>query len=414
MSDDDLLVFAEALKDDSVWDQRQLREDPVPETIATLRAFANRMANEDTQAEATLRALLAGARETWMPTLRQHPEYRTAGVVRKLIEASSRAIDTMPPDAVELTALATEIADHLEPAAYPTDTIPRLRGAAWRERAYALFYTGAFADAGAALRASESHFSDCVVEEYEMARVGIVRALVERGREQYPAALDSARASAQVFRTFEDATRSVSARLAEVHLLFSCSELDAAYATLMELKTQLEHSDDTDTYARVLANLGYCCGRLGRSADALSYHGAAAQLFEELGVHCDAVRQWWNVARVLAHEGRFDDAIPRLRSLQTDFQQLGMLASATQVSLDLAELLVERGAFAEVEGICRTAMAIFERGQLEQTAPALTALALMKEAASHRTATAALVRQVRDTVRRIPDQPKLLFAFPAE
>jgi hypothetical protein len=91
-----------------------------------------------------------------------------------------------------------------------------------------------------------------------------------------------------------------------------------------------------------------------------------------------------------------------------------MLASATQVNLDLAELLIEREAFSEVEEICRAAIAIFERGHLEQTAPALTALALMREAAGHRTATPALVRQVRDSLRRIPDQPKLLFAFPAE
>ncbi|HEX2122665.1 MAG TPA: hypothetical protein VHL59_13580 [Thermoanaerobaculia bacterium] len=349
-----------------------------------------------------------------MLTLRQHPEYRTAGVVRKLIEASARAIDTMPPDAVELTALATEIADHLEPAAYPGDTIPRLRGAAWRERAYALFYTGAFAEAETALHASESHFSDCSVEEYEMARVGIVRALVERAMEKYVPAIESARTSARVFKTFEDETRSVSAQLAEVHLLFSCGKLDSAYATLMHLKAQLEHSGDNGTYARVLANLGYCCWRLGRSTEALTHHGAAAQLFEELGVYTDAVRERWNVARVLAHEGRVDDAIPRLRMLHIEFARLGMLASATQVNLDLAELLIERGAFSEVEEICRAAIAIFERSQLEQTSPALTALALMREAAGHRAATPALVRQVRDTIRRIPDQPKLLFAFPAE
>ena len=41
---------------------------------------------------------------------------------------------------------------------HPSDTIARLRGAAWREQAYALFYVGQFADAEAALLTSERHF----------------------------------------------------------------------------------------------------------------------------------------------------------------------------------------------------------------------------------------------------------------
>ncbi|HEV3484984.1 MAG TPA: hypothetical protein VG106_06235, partial [Vicinamibacterales bacterium] len=137
---DSYRLVADALRDHSVWDTRPLHEAPVPDTIANLRAFADQMAYEDTHAEAYLRDLLAaGPRETWMPALRQHPEYRTAGMVRKLIEASERAIDTMPTDAVELAALATEIADHLDPAAETSDTAARLRGASWRQRAYALF-----------------------------------------------------------------------------------------------------------------------------------------------------------------------------------------------------------------------------------------------------------------------------------
>ena len=84
------------LRDASVWDRKPLNVDPVPSTIANLRAFADRMSAEDTRAESYLNDLLAGSREEWMPRLQQHPEYRTAGMVRKLIAASDRAIDTMP------------------------------------------------------------------------------------------------------------------------------------------------------------------------------------------------------------------------------------------------------------------------------------------------------------------------------
>ena len=76
--------------------------EPVPATIANLRAFADRMTDEDARAEAILRELLAGSREEWMPRLRAHPEWRTAGVVRKLIAQVYTAVVAMPPDAVEI------------------------------------------------------------------------------------------------------------------------------------------------------------------------------------------------------------------------------------------------------------------------------------------------------------------------
>ncbi|HUP60004.1 MAG TPA: tetratricopeptide repeat protein [Thermoanaerobaculia bacterium] len=411
---DSFRVVICGLKDDSVWNDTPLCEAPVPQTIANLRAFADRMASEDAQAETCVRDLLEGPREGWMPKLQLHPEYRTAGVVRKLIESTTHAIDTMPPDAVAMTTLATEIADHLDPAAYTNDTVPRLRGAAWRERAYALFYTGAFSDAEAALRASESNLSDCLVNEYELARVGIVRALVERGLENYSPAIIHANASARVFEAYRDATRSASARLAEVHLLFSTGEHKAAYEILVDLKRRFECSKDADTYARVLANLGHCCWALGKSDEALWYHDAAAKLLTELGVHSDAVRESWNVALVLIREGRLDEAVPRLEMLRQEFERLGMTASYTQVTLDLAEILVTRGAHGEVDQLCSHVMRTLEKNQLEHTAPALTALALMQEAARNRTTTPALVRRVRDYLRRMPDEPNLLFALPPE
>src|SRR5689334_11376704 len=69
------------LHDADVWDKREIRTEAVPTTIATLRAFADRMADEDTKAEAILAELLAGPRDSWMPRLEFHPEWRTTGVV---------------------------------------------------------------------------------------------------------------------------------------------------------------------------------------------------------------------------------------------------------------------------------------------------------------------------------------------
>src|SRR6185369_5265862 len=133
---DEYRSIVQVLGDKAAWDFRDLKDEPDPTTVANLRAFATSMAREDEDAEQYVAALLEGARETWMPRLRAHPEWRTAGMVRKLASLSYPTLDKMPPDAVEITNLAVEIADHIDPAKYPRDTASRVRGTAWREHAY--------------------------------------------------------------------------------------------------------------------------------------------------------------------------------------------------------------------------------------------------------------------------------------
>lgn len=407
---DSFRMVAGVLRDTSVWDDRPLNEDPIPATIANLRAYADQMTAEDAAASVAIEALLATPSSSWsFATLPP-----TAGTVRKLIEASEHAIDTLPTEAVTLASLATTLAESLTPTMYVSDTVARLRGAAHRQHAYALFYTGSFADADKAICASERHFNEALVDEYELARVGIVRALVDRALEKYERAIRVARGSARSFALFEDVTRSASARLAAIHLLFSVGRFDTAYEALNHLKRQLEGTSDLGTYARVVANLGHCCWSLGRTAESLLYHDTAAKLFNELGIRSDALREECSVARVLAHEGQLEEALSRFLALRTELRQFGMMASAIQADLEAAEILVTHGDFDRVEEICRAAMRLLEDAKLSYTEPALTALSLIREAARSRTATSALVVRVRHYLDRVPREPALLFALAPE
>lgn len=405
-------TITDVLHQHDVWDTAQVGLDPVPATITNLRAFANRMAFEDAAAGAILPELMAGSREEWMPRLMAHPEWRTAGVVRRLVAETTRVVMTMPPDALEMAALSTEIADHLDPASSRSDTIARLRGAAWRDRAYALFYVGRFSDSLDAAARAEASLGSCVVNEYDRARVAVVRALALRAREDVAGARSAVRFSAETFTRFDDSTRLASARLAETHLLFTRGEYEAAKEILEDLEVRLRRTDDVDTHARVLGNLGYCYGKLGRLDDALRYNDAAAQLFETIGIHTESARLRWSVATILAGSGRVDEAQSRLARLKVDFDRLGMASEAALVSLDVAELLLARQEFEAVEGICREAMQSFQAAGIAYTARALTALSYIHEAAQLRTATPVLVKHVREYIRRLPQDGELLFAPP--
>jgi hypothetical protein len=405
---DTFRTITEVLHEHDVWDSAEVRLDPVPGTIANLRAFADRMAFEDAAADSILPELLAGPREDWMPRLMAHPEWRTAGVVRRLVGAADRAINTMPPDAVALTALAVEIADHL--TSKSRDVAAHLRGAAWREHAYALFYSGAAARALTAVERAEQEFGQCCVAEYDMARVATIKALTLRLLERFNEATAAVAAGAVSFVRFDDLPRLASARLAEVHLLFSKREFALADAILADLDARLAKSPHAETHARVLANRGYCGWQSGDLNAALRFFELSSLMFQALDVETESVRVRWNAALMLAENGLLNDAVTRLQALTRDMERLGMTSEAALNALQLAELLLSEGRYDDIERLCRGAMEAFERAGLAYTARALTALAYLREAAQQRVANQALVRRVREYIRKLPAQPALLFA----
>ncbi|MEO6259925.1 MAG: hypothetical protein ABIP63_06215, partial [Thermoanaerobaculia bacterium] len=128
------------LEDASVWDARPIESAPRLETLAFLRTAAARIQDEDAAADSNVVLLLAGPREEWAARLDQHPEWHTAGLVRKMVVATDRFNFSSPLDAVELTRLAVRVVTAL-PAQTPG--LQPLVADAWREHAYALNYTSA-------------------------------------------------------------------------------------------------------------------------------------------------------------------------------------------------------------------------------------------------------------------------------
>jgi tetratricopeptide (TPR) repeat protein len=405
---EDFRFVTEALRDAATWDQREVNAAPNSNTIATLRAFADTMAAEDAAAARWLEDLLAGERETWMAKLNAHPEWRTAGMLRALIGRMPSLLDSMPADAVECASLATSIADGL-----PDDPrTAQLRGAAWRERAYSLLYVGRYAEAEVAVMRAQEILRGAAIAEFDIARVGTVKALIDRSMERIPAAFEAVRATRETFAAFGDVTREASAGLAHAQLLFNTQRFEEALTLLTSLEERVRASNDADSHARVLANLGWVCSRLGRTSDALRYHRLAATLFADLGVHTEVVRENWNIAAILGSEGRLDEALAAYHDVRGEFSRLGMVMPAALAGLHIAEILLSREMYDEVNDICQAAMRAFDTAGVLYGANAMTALAYIHEASRNRKATPALARHVRQYLEELPRNASLLFAPP--
>jgi len=152
--------------------------------------------------------------------------------------------------------------------------------------------------------------------------------------------------------------------------------------------------------------------RTERLPEAVRHYEVASLIFDALGNHTEATRNRWNIGLILARDGRTADAAERFRKVIGEFDALSMCSEAALASLDLSELLLADGRFTEVDELCRSAMRSFDKSGVATSQRALTALAYIHEAARQRVASQSMVRHVREYIRRLPQEPTLLFGEP--
>ncbi|MEA2329175.1 MAG: hypothetical protein QOE68_4134 [Thermoanaerobaculia bacterium] len=408
---DEYRAVTSCIGEKSVWDRRVLNEAPVPQTIANLRAFADRMQREDAEAVPLVAELLAGSREEWMPRLQSNPKYRTAGVVRKLMEASDKAIDVMPPDALAISGLSTEIADQLEPADYPSDTVMKLRGNAWRDRAYCLYRCSFFKESAGAVNTAASLLRSVPLAEFDLARVSIVAALVARSFDRLEDASNAARQSAATFRSFGAEDRVASALIASAQARWKSGNTRQALNELLGALDNLSETSE-DTQSRLLANVALFYRELGEEESSLRYFELSRFASEPSAKSATELIIQWGIAVLLGRSGRFVDAERRLLELINQFEALEMRAEAAQVGLELAEFYLDDGEFARVEFLCMKALSFYSAAGVERIERARSAVAFLLEATRERRATSETARQVRRFLGRLAVEPALLFVPP--
>jgi tetratricopeptide (TPR) repeat protein len=405
-------AVAHVLGEDAVWDLRQLTSGPDEKTLARLRSFSTSLSTEVGDAASLVDQLMAHPRASWSAIAKGDLRYQSAAVVRQLVDVSETVLDTLPPDALELARAAVETAQLVGDDESASDVVRKARGAAWRQYGYALFYIGEFPKALDAAERARVIFEQCAVADYDLARVGIVRALALGSQERVDEAITVAEESARVFRAWGDRRRVASALNTQAYILIQKSRFQEALPILLEIEDAYKMVVDTDARARVIGNIALCYWQTGKVVEALQNYQVAAAIHEEAGTKTEAARIRYNVADLLAAQGRFTEAKERLRRVRDEFQQMGMDHAAVSAGLSLAEIFLAEGRVAEVETLCRTAIEQFARTGLGQTSDGLMALTYLREATAARRATPEVVRHVRKYLERLPQEPRLLFVAP--
>ncbi len=400
-----------ALRDTAVWNSTELADEEPPTVAPAIRHFAEQLERESENAERFVADLRSGPREQWSSRLLQNPQWRTAGMVRKLIEVNVEAIKSNPLDALELTGIAIDIADGLHSSTLSNNDVFRLRGGAWRERGYTLYYTGSHNEALAAIERAERYFKHVVVSEYDLARVNLIRSMILNELEHCEEAAIAAYDSAMTFRAFGDTERYCTAMITSGVIEMK----RRAYRDAIRVFTMLEPeiTDAASMHAGAIYHNIACSHReLREFAEAKRYFTKAVGVFDRQGHMPARLKSRWAFARILMAEGLAVDALSMLSQLRNEARELGMSHDLALISLDMAEMLFVLDRAGEVSNVCAGVMEYFRTAGLEQTQYALTALAYVKEAAAAGRLNRTTVNYVRSYIERLPSQPNLLFAPP--
>ena len=395
----------DALRSSATWEE----DTPAPrQFVLDVVSFAARAKQEEEEAHVLCDEILTGPSSWWPQRLRKAAGAHTAGMVKELLERMRQMVKSSPAAALQVTALAIDIAHALDVTEYPCDYVVKLRAQAFRDHAYVLSFMGRYPDALEFADRSKRLFDQVPLPEYDLARLALVRASILQYIDRAPEAIELAREAAATFQRYGDTVRWVNARMYEAATTYETGSVEAALA----IWKSLEKEPVLDEFGRVglLHNIALCYRQLRDFDTAIAYLRLSAGEFERIGMEAESTRSRSNLGQTLLAAGRASEAIPVLRQATREFERLDMIADAGLAALQLAEAMLLTGDASEVAAICRDLIARFTAAGM--TSRAITALSFLREAVAIGQATPSLVRHVYDFMRELPAERPRLFAPP--
>ena len=377
-----------------------------PARLEEALALEARLDEEDRSAERLLGPLLTSPMRFRDAEIAGNPKALHAGVVRRLCTAAHGLHEQRPEFSLLLARTAYAIASKLEEG---PQTARRLyMGVSLREEANAFNYLGRFTEALKALNEAEKLFDKSPgADPHDIAIVWLIRATVftELGRPDD--ALTLAPRAAEVFRDYGDRFRELSALLVEAHCLYIAGHnVEAAVAyDAIAARAHAEGHRNILACARDDAANAYL--NLDEFDKAERNYIDALVLFDELGLATQKARVAWSLALVLVRRGELAKGAERLDAARGELQRLGLLHDYCLATLDWAAARLALGDTAGVAEACKSIVIRFESEGMMRNAR--LALAYVHEALARKTATSALLQQVRVYLAHLPTHPDVAF-----
>ncbi|HEX9986244.1 MAG TPA: tetratricopeptide repeat protein [Thermoanaerobaculia bacterium] len=271
----------------------------------------------------------------------REPRSRTLEVLTLLLDQAHVLLDQKPRRALRITTVVREIAEHV--AFGPTEYAAAFRARTLKEHAHALrIVRGPRVALGAIKRAAGLLAGDANYA-VERADITLVEAIIHCDLGEYSAALCGINAASAVYYACGDAARQNKALQVEAFLHYNLKQYRKAQEVYRRSLQAGRQNGDAEAVARSLSNLAVCATQLRDFAAATELFPQAIAALEELGMTAEVQRAKLGYADALASQQGVEEAILSLDETRRDFLARGMQLDAAEVSLKMAEMLVDGG-----------------------------------------------------------------------
>ncbi len=404
----ELQAFDESMREPATWEEVEAMHVS-PERKSQALALHSSIAEEDRAAARMLGQYLRSPLRFRGASLAARARFRSAGVVRVLCDAAHKMHEQRPGFSRDVATEAWKIAAGLP----ESDPLRRVSiGLALRERATALRFLGRFSEALDALSEAEKLATGTAsADAFDLALVWVIRAAIYMESERMREAIPLAQEAARIFRDYGDEYRECAAAIIEGASLMFLGMADRGAVAFERVIVSAEKRRDHVVLASALNNAAVAYTDLRQLNRATRYYAKAIALYDELQRPTEAARARWALASTLIAGGELRSGIAALAAAREELASLSLTNDAALATLEWAEARLAAEMPAGVAAACRAIIVTFDSEGMDRSAR--VALAYLQEALARGTATAAVLRHVREYLRDLPSEPARAFSPPS-
>ncbi|HJQ38044.1 MAG TPA: tetratricopeptide repeat protein [Thermoanaerobaculia bacterium] len=336
------------------------------------------------------------------------PAWLTLGMVDRLCDAARTELMRSPRKSRSLAQLAVAIAEGLSDS-YPRIMRAQFAAHAWKTLSNAYRIASRYEASVAALDEADRRIADEPVLAYDRAVLALARGVVLSEMGRWDDALHLLDAAQETFAEYQDARQVAQCDLAVGMTLHSLGRIAEARQAYMRVIKPARAAGDLHTAAAAYNNLGRAASDAGNLSAAVDALQQARAIFRELDMPAEIARTSWSIGVAELTASHFESAIPILRAVRQELLKLGMPEEAGLAGVDLIEALLATDHRSAARELAVVIADEFRAADLNERA--LQALSYLREMAD--AATPAVAHHVGSYLRRLKEQPALLFAPPA-
>lgn len=386
-------------------------EEALQRVECTITAREGAIIKERADAPALLVEMMKLCLEQQRLLIRNSPRFRTWGLLELLLERAFETVVQNPSDAEDLSRLALDLSERLDPVYYGAGAVQDMQARAWAYLANARRLRSDLRGAADAFFKAELCLKRGSRDPLEYAQHLDLKASLLRAQRQFQEALQLLEQAVGIFQRHGQPHR---AGRSLVNMSTVCHYMGDISAAIPLLFKAL-HLIDPEVEPRLLLcarhNLSDYLASNGRFLEARKVYRETLPLYRDFPDLGTQSRRKWVKGRIAFGLGQLAQAESLLLCAREGFAAGEAPYDTALVSLELALIYAREGRTIDLRRIAEEMLPIFSSLQIQREA--LAALAFLRQALDAEEASVEVVSWVAEFFRRAQYDPALRFEAPA-